>query len=176
MRNHIQTSCSNSPVFIQSSASVQSIYLLYIALSSAPQTLPTCTLKSIRLTLICILFIHICFSSTSIINIASLPDSIPRSDVTEQSYTRSRSSFRRLGGLILRLTYAKPTTSCRCTRKKITNANQSQSWTQGQISILASQSIEKLSTIIHILNNSKSNSTLNKIKHIAAIAVKHIPY
>ena len=72
---------------------------------------------------------------------------IPRSDVTEQSYNISRSAFRRLGGLILRLTYAKPTTSCRCTRKKITNANQSQSWTQGQISILASPSIEKLSTI-----------------------------
>ena len=46
--------------------------------------------------------------------------------------------------------YAKPTTSCRWTRKKNTNANQSQSWTQGQISILASQSIEKLSTIISI--------------------------
>jgi hypothetical protein len=139
MRNQIQTSCSNSPVLIRYSASVHSIYLLYIALSSAPQTLPTCTLKSIRLTLICILFIHICFSSTSIINTASLPDSIPRSDVTEQSYNRSRSAFRRLGGLILRLTHAKSTTSCRCTRKKFTNANQSQSWTQGQISILDSQ-------------------------------------
>ena len=147
MRNQIQTSCSNSPVFIQSSASVQSIYLLYIALSSAPRTLPTCTLKPIRLTLICILFTHICFSSTSIINIASLLDSIPRPDVTEQSYNRSRSAFRWLDGLILRPTYAKPTTSCWCTRKKITNANQSQSWTQGQISILASPSIEKLSTI-----------------------------
>ena len=29
---------------------------------------------------------------------------------------------------------------------------------------------------IHILNNSKSNLTLNKIKQIAVIAVKHNPY
>ena len=147
MRNQIQTSCSNSPVLIRYSASVQSIYFLYIALSSAPQTLPTCTLKSIRLTLICILFIHICFSSTSIINIAYLPDSIPRSDFTEQSCNRSRTAFHRLDGLILRPTYTKPTISCRCTRKKITNANQSQSWTQGQISIFVSPSIKNLSTI-----------------------------
>ena len=136
------------PVFCVNSVHLRLSSLHRIILSS-PQALPTCTLKSIRLTLICILFIHICFSPISIINIASLPDNIPRSDVTEQNYNRSRSAFRRLDGLILRPTYAKPTrtTSCRCTRKKITNANQSQSWTQGQISILASPSIEKLYTI-----------------------------
>ena len=89
-----------------------------------------------------ILFTHTCFSLTSIINSASLPDNIPRADVTEQSYNRSRSAFRGLDGLILVLhAYAKPTTSCRCTQKKNTNANQSQSWTQGQISISASPSI-----------------------------------
>ena len=147
MRNQIQTSCSNSlacshPVFCVSSVHLSSLHRIILC---SPQALPTCTLKSIRLTLICILFIHICFSSMSIINIVSLPDNIPRSDVTEQSYNRSRSAFRGLDGLILRPTcLSKPTISCRCTRKKITNANQSQSWTQGQISILASPSIEKI--------------------------------
>ena len=100
MRNQIQTSCSDSPVFIQSPASVQSIYLLYIALSSAPPSFAHSNLESICLTLICILFIHTCFSLTSIINIVSLPDDIPRSDVTEQSYNRSRSAFRGLDGLL----------------------------------------------------------------------------
>ena len=55
MRNLIQTSCSNSPVFIWISASVQSIYLLYIVCSSAPsKNFPPCTFKSICLTLACI--------------------------------------------------------------------------------------------------------------------------
>ena len=39
MRKLIQTSCSNSPVFIRSSSSIKSIYLLYIALSSAPASI-----------------------------------------------------------------------------------------------------------------------------------------
>ena len=133
------------PVFCVSSVHLSSLHRIILC---SPKLCPPCTLKSIWLTLICILFIHTCFSSISIINIASLPDNIPRSDVTEQSYNRPLSALRRLDdGLILQPKYAKPTTSCRCTRKKITNANQSQSWTQGQISILASPSIEKLYTI-----------------------------
>ena len=147
MRNQIQTSCS---------------YFAH----------PVATFKSICLTLICILFIHTCLSLISIINIASLPDNIPRSDVAEQSYNRSRSAFRGLDGLILRPT-------CQCTRKKNTNANQSQSWTQGQISILASPSIEKLNTINkHTYTYSTTpNQTLPyEIKQIAATAVNHIPY
>ena len=127
------------PVFCVSSVHLSSLHRIILCSS---KLCPPCTLKSICLTLICILFIHTCFSLTSIINIASLPDNIPRADVTEQSYNRSRSAFRGLDGLILVLhAYAKPTTSCRCTRKKNTNANQSQSWTQGQISISASPSI-----------------------------------
>ena len=107
MRNQIQTSCSNSlacshPVFCASSVHLSSLHRIILC---SPQALPTCTLKSIRLTLICILLIHICFSSIGIINIASLPDSIPRSDVTEQSYTRSRSAFRGLDGLVLASSY-----------------------------------------------------------------------
>jgi hypothetical protein len=71
MRNPIQTSCSNSHTFTWSSASVQSIYLLYIACSPVPfKHCPPCTFS----TLVCIQFIHICFSSISLINIASLPD------------------------------------------------------------------------------------------------------
>ena len=72
-----------------------------------PQALPTLYSQIniiIFLTLICTLFIHTCFSSISIINIVSLPDNTPRSDVTEQSYNRSRSAFRGLDGLILRPT------------------------------------------------------------------------
>ena len=55
MRNLIQTSCLNSPVFTWSSASTQSIYLLHMALFSAPSNhCPPCsTLKSICLTLRC---------------------------------------------------------------------------------------------------------------------------
>ena len=53
MRKLIQTSCINSPVLTWSSASVQSIYLLHIACSSAPsKNCPPCTHKSIRPTLI----------------------------------------------------------------------------------------------------------------------------
>jgi hypothetical protein len=52
-------------------------YLLYIACSSAPsKNYPPCTFKSKCLTLICIQFIHICFSSTSLINFASLLDNL----------------------------------------------------------------------------------------------------
>ena len=52
-------------------------YLLYIACSSAPsKNFPPCTFKSKCLTLICIQFIHICFSSTSLINFASLLDNL----------------------------------------------------------------------------------------------------
>ena len=43
-------------------------------------------------------------SSNSIINMTSLPDNTPRSDVTEQSYNRPRSAFRGLDGLILQNT------------------------------------------------------------------------
>ena len=96
------------PVFCVSSVHLSSLHRIILC---SPQTLPTCTLKSIRLTLICILFIHTCLSLISIINIASLPDNIPRSDVTEQSCNRSQTAFHRLDGLILRPTYAKPTTS-----------------------------------------------------------------
>ena len=75
MRKLISTSLINPPVFTWSSASVQSIYLLHIACSSAPSKhCPPCTHKSIRPTLIRIQFIHNCFLSTSLINIASLPD------------------------------------------------------------------------------------------------------
>jgi hypothetical protein len=139
-----QCACFHS-VFCVGSVHLSSLHRIIIC---SPKLCPSRTLESICLTLICILFIHTCFSLTSIINIVSLPDNIPRSDVTEQSYNRSRSAFRGLDGLILRPTcLSKPTISCRCTRKKITNANQGQSCTQGQISILASPSIEKLYTI-----------------------------
>ena len=127
------------PVFCVGSVHLSALHRIIIC---SPKLCPPRTLESICPTLICILFIHTRFSLTSIINIVSLPDNIPRSDVTEQSYNRSRSAFRELDGLILVLhAYAKPTTSCRCTQKKNTNANQSKSWTQGQISILASPSI-----------------------------------
>ena len=53
MRKLTPTSLINSPVFTWSSASVQSIYLLHIACSSAPSKhCPPCTLKTIRPTLI----------------------------------------------------------------------------------------------------------------------------
>ena len=77
-RNLIQTSCSKSPVFTWISASASSVYyLLYIACSSATsKNCPPRNFKSKCLTLICIQFIHICFSSTSLINFASLLDNL----------------------------------------------------------------------------------------------------
>ena len=86
------------PVFCVSSVHLSPLHRIILC---SPKLYPPCTLKSICLTLICILFIHTCFSSIRIINIASLPDNTPRSDVTEQSYNRSRSAFRGLDGLIL---------------------------------------------------------------------------
>jgi hypothetical protein len=89
------------PVFCVSSVHLSSLHRIF---PCSPKLCPPCTLKSICLTLICILFIHTCFSSISIIKIASLPDSIPRADVTELSHNRTRSAFRGLDGLILRST------------------------------------------------------------------------
>ena len=76
-RNLIQTSCSKSPAFHLDFCVSSVYYLLYIACSSAPsKNYPPCTFKSKCLTLICIQFIHICFSSTSLINFASLLDNL----------------------------------------------------------------------------------------------------
>ena len=76
-RNLIQTSCSKSPAFHLDFCVSSAYYLLYIACSSAPsKNYPPCTFKSKCLTLICIQFIHICFSSTSLINFASLLDNL----------------------------------------------------------------------------------------------------
>ena len=100
------------PVFCVSSVHLSSIHCIILC---SPKLCPPCTLRTTCLTLICILFTHTCFSLISIIKIPSFPDNIPRSDVTEQSYNRSRSAFRGLDGLILRrpTCLAKPTTSCR---------------------------------------------------------------
>ena len=96
-----QCACFHS-VFCVGSVHLSSLHRIIIC---SPKLCPSRTLESICLTLICILFIHTCFSLISIINIVYLvPDNIPPSDVTEQSYNRSRSAFRRLDGLILRPT------------------------------------------------------------------------
>ena len=74
------------PVFCVSSSHLSSLHRI---IHCSPKLYPPCTLKSICLTLICILFIHTCLSSISIINIESLPDNIPRPDVTEQAKIQS---------------------------------------------------------------------------------------
>ena len=79
----------------------QSAYLLYTVCFSAPsKNYPPCTPNSICFTLV----IHICFFSTSLINIASPPDHLDQMLLPEQSYNRPRSTFRGLDGLILRPT------------------------------------------------------------------------
>ena len=144
MQNHIQTSCSNSPVFIRSSASVQSIYLLYIALSSAPpkHCPPVLSNQYALLSFASYLFTSaspqlilrlfpITFVDQMLLNKATIDPGAHFADWTDWSFslhTLNRLQVADIPG-------------------RNYESNQSQSWTQGQISILASPSIEKLSTI-----------------------------
>ena len=149
MRNQMQTSCSNSPVFIRSSASIQSIYLLYIALSSAPPSFPHLILSNQYALLS---FASYLFTSASPQLVSSTVRLFPITFLDQMLLSKAKidpgAHFANWTGWSFGLhAYAKPTASCRCTRKKNTNANQSQSWTQGQISILASPSIGESYTI-----------------------------
>jgi hypothetical protein len=102
MRNPIQTSCSNSPTFTWSSASVQSIYLLCLhrMLPCSLQALPTLYFLYSRLHPIYPDLLFLNYSNQHCVS--SRP---PQSDVTvDQSYNRSRSACRGLNGSILRPT------------------------------------------------------------------------
>ena len=146
MRNQIQTSCSNSPVFIRSSASIQSIYRLYIALSSAPNKHcpPVLSNQYALLSFASYLFksaspqlvqstlrlFPITFLDQMLLSKATIDPGAHFADWTDWSFslhTLNRLQVADVPG-------------------RNYESNQSQSWTQGQISILASPSIKKLST------------------------------